>query len=101
MAEHPSDDVHIASFIVQVMPDQRAELERFRATVTGLETQPEDPVAPVQCVVICEGPDPGFILDRMDAIEQRPGVIGCTLVYHELMTSQEADQQLIAETRST
>ncbi|SFR67402.1 periplasmic nitrate reductase chaperone NapD [Marinobacter daqiaonensis] len=92
-----SPEVHIASFIVHFHNAQRDSLERFLKAEADLEVQPSDPPGDGRLVVVCEGPHQGHILDRMDAIEQVPGVLGCSLVYHEVMSAREAEQELISE----
>ena len=100
MPEHKPDELHIASFIVHFHDRQRQHLDRYLASQEGLEGQPEDPAGPGKRVVVCEGPNPGYILDRMDEIEDLEGVLGCSMVYHEVMDTREADQQMITEVKS-
>lgn len=101
-----SDDVHIASYIVQVRPEKKAALLEFIRSnpalecLAGGEAGSEDTQemegTEGKLVLVAEAPDQGRILDDMDALEQQPGVLACTLVYHEVMTRAEADHELIA-----
>lgn len=102
-SEQDSHDVHIASYIVQVRPQSKAALLEFIRSNPALEClaggdhQAEVPSGTEgKLVLVAEAPDQGRILDDMDALEQQPGVLACTLVYHEVMTRAEADQELIA-----
>ena len=100
MADTDSTEVHIASFIVHFHDQQRHDLDHYLAQADCLEGQPEDPAGVGKRVVVCEGPHPGYILDRMEEIEHLPGVLGCSMVYHEVMDTREADQQMITEVKS-
>lgn len=101
MPDQPKPEVHIASFIVHFHP---ADAEAIALALRGMEgiepLPPEEPRVPGKQVVICEAPDQGRILDHMDSIGQLPGVVGCSLVYHEVMSALEADQQMITEVKS-
>lgn len=100
MTEKRLPEVHIASFIVHHQPGQDEAIELALSQMQGVEPQQGELVGAGKRVVICEAPDQGHILDHMDAIEQLPGVYGCSLVYHEVMSSLEADQQMITEVKS-
>ncbi|WP_372957661.1 chaperone NapD [Marinobacter sp.] len=100
MTEAASDEVHIASFIVHYQPGQDDELTLALNAMAQVEPQPADSAGAGKRVVICEGPHQGHILDQMEAIERLPGVYGCSLVYHEVMSAREADQQMITEVKS-
>lgn len=91
-------EVHIASFIVHFHETHRPALEQFLGTRHDLEIMPVEPPASGRLVVVCEASHQGDILDRMDLIERVPGVLGCSMVYHEVMTDREAEQQLISKT---
>lgn len=98
-----SGDVHIASYIVQVRPEKKAALLEYilsnpalECLAGGAEDTQEMEGTEGKLVLVAEAPDQGRILDDMDALEQQPGVLACTLVYHEVMTRTEADQELIA-----
>lgn len=102
-SEQPPDDIHIASYIVHVRPEEKAALLEFIRSNRALECRAGDEDgaegsenAEGKLVLVAEAPDQGRILDDMDALEQQPGVLACTLVYHEVMTRAEADHELIA-----
>lgn len=90
-----STEIHIASFIIHFHPRHRADLEQFLAAGHNLDAEPENASDQGKWVVVCEETDAGAVLDQMAAIEALPGVFGCSLVYHEVMSPQEADQRLI------
>ncbi len=100
MPDQPKPEVHIASFIVHCRPADAEAITLALQGMEGIEPLPAESEAPGKQVVICEAPDQGRILDHMDSIEQLPGVVGCSLVYHEVMSALEADQQMITEVKS-
>lgn len=100
MSDQLTPEVHIASFIVHFHPAEAGTVIRALESMEGIEPLAAESEAPGKQVVICEAPDQGHILDHMDSIEQLPGVVSCTLVYHEVMSALEADQQMITEVKS-
>lgn len=84
------NDIHIASLVVHVQP---AELARFKAWANA-QPQLELPAASPEgkVVLVTETRDQHAILAEIDRIERQPGVLSCTLVYHEVMSPEEADE---------
>ncbi|MET4027176.1 nitrate reductase NapD [Marinobacter sp. MBR-99] len=98
MHESPNAEIHIASFLVHVRPESLdAVLELLEAT-PGLEEGTRDPLG--KLVVLAEGTSHQDLLNAMELVESAPGVLECILVYHEVMSPEEARQQLIAKGQS-
>lgn len=101
MPEPASDELHIASFVVHFRPDDRDALDWHLSGCPELDVQVEDPTSAGKMVVVSEAPHQGEILDQMEAIESLQGVLGCSMVYHETMSTREADQQMITGVSSS
>lgn len=93
MHDQTPDEIHVASFLVHVRPDQLAELTNVLAATPGLEEGTQDSSG--KLVVLAEGACHQDLLEAMELIESIAGVLDCILVYHEVMSAQEAKQQLI------
>ncbi|GGX38764.1 chaperone NapD [Saccharospirillum salsuginis] len=99
MTEHNNkhrhnDELHIASLIVHVKPEHVEPLLESMNDDPTLEVHATDPAGKV--VVVCEHKHHRAILDTVERLEHTPGVLGCVLVYHEVMEAREAGQELIA-----
>lgn len=92
-------EVHIASYLVHVQPGSEALVLEWIARNPALECRVSG--AGGKLVVVAEAPDQGRILDDMHDLEQQPGVLACTLVYHEVMSATEAAQTLIQTETAT
>ncbi len=84
-----SIDVHIASLVVHVQPSHYGSLLAWLDQQPDLERHASDPSGKI--VLVLEAASQHPIMATIDRIQEQPGVLGCTLVYHELMTQQEAD----------
>lgn len=93
MHEQERDELHVASFLVHVRPEQLAVVTDLLAATPGLEEGTKDPMG--KLVVLAEGASLQDLLAAMELIESVPGVLECILVYHEVMSAEEAKQQLI------
>lgn len=86
-------EIHIASLIVHVQPAQQTAL---RAMITGhgaLELHADE--ADGKLIVVAEADDRPAVMALISLIEAQPGVLGCKMVYHEIVDESEIDQQLI------
>jgi len=104
MTEHnnkkpKNDELHIASLIVHVKPEHYEPLLASLNDDPTLEIHATDPAGKV--VVVCEHRHHRAILDTVEQLEHSPGVLGCVLVYHEVMDASEAGQELIAHNATT
>lgn len=93
MHEQEQEELHVASFLVHVRPERLAEVTDLLAATPGLEEGTKDPAG--KLVVLAEGACAQDLLAAMELIESVPGVLECILVYHEVMSVEEAKQQLI------
>ncbi|GGC80622.1 chaperone NapD [Marinobacter halophilus] len=93
MHEQERDELHVASFLVHVRPEQLTAVISLLAITSGLEEGTTDPSG--KLVVLAEGACHQDLLAAMELIESVPGVLDCILVYHEVMSVEEAKQQLI------
>ncbi len=91
-----TDVLHITSLLVHVRPDDCRAVARWLARQPGCEVSAEDPAG--KLVLVMESPDERRILAMIDAIQQRPGVLGASLVYHEQLDPDTADDPQEAPT---
>lgn len=92
-AQPVGEEVHIASYLVHVQPGSEGPVLDAIVRNPALECRVQGTGG--KLVVVAEAPDQGRILDDMHDLEQQPGVLACTLVYHEVMSGAEAAQTLI------
>lgn len=76
------DEIHIASLIVHVRPDCRAAARALLAASPGIEIHGEDNEG--RLVIVVETATEAGILTHMAAINEIPGIIATSLVYHEI-----------------
>ncbi|WOD12016.1 chaperone NapD [Pseudomonas sp. NyZ704] len=88
-----SEELHIASMILHVLPAHLPNLTAWAEGQSDLEIRASSPEGKV--VVVIEKPHQQDILSVIDDAEQQPGVLSCTLVYHEVMSPAEGDQELL------
>lgn len=92
-ASKPSSEVHIASVIVHAKAGQSEALFDYLERSPQLDVHADTPEG--KQVLTMEGSHYQDLLAHIDAIESLPGVLSCTLVYHEVMSTREADQEMI------
>ena len=85
-----SDELHITSLVVHVVPDAMAEVEQQLGAVEGLHLHGSHPSG--KLVITLEAPWAGVILDRVSQIERIPGVINASLVYQHAESWQSLNQ---------
>lgn len=97
MNPNPTDEVHIASFVVQHRADASDALTAHVAAATDMEIAL---AGEIRSVVLCECADQYAILDRIDALRALPGVLNVALVYHHAEPRDALDASLspISET---
>lgn len=98
MPEKPTNELHIASFIVHCWPDHLAAIKAEIDLAEGLETGAESPEG--KLVVVAEGSNQARLLETVELLESQPGVLECILVYHELMSAAEAGHEMIDLTQT-
>ncbi|WP_355661104.1 chaperone NapD [Halomonas salifodinae] len=82
--------LHIASLLVQARPQRLAEVAAWLGRRPGVELGAEDPAG--KLVVVVESEAEAAILGLIDALQQRPGVLGAALIYHQVLDAASADQ---------
>ena len=92
-------EIHIASMIIHVLPAHLHALTAWVETQSDLEVRLSSPEGKV--VLVIERPHQQEILGVIDDAEQQPGVLSCTLVYHEVMRDNEGDQELVPHVTAT
>ncbi|WP_409525420.1 chaperone NapD [Nitrincola sp. MINF-07-Sa-05] len=83
-------ELHIASFVAHVRPESLKDFLSWTHAQPELEVPAQNEQGKVILVTECTSQQ--TVLATIDNIEQRPGVLGCTLVYHEVMDQQDADK---------
>lgn len=89
MPDAPPASLHITSLLVHVRPDDCRAVADWLARQPGCEVSAEDPSGKLVLVMECH--DERRILSTIDLIQQRPGVLGAALVYHEQLDPESAD----------
>jgi len=78
--------LHIASLLVHCQPEQLAAVRANLARLPDLELHQSS--AAGKQVVVLEARDEAAILERLQAIQQLPGVLNAALIYHELLDTE-------------
>lgn len=84
------ETLHIASCLVHVDPSRCREVADWLIRQPGCEVSAEDPAG--KLVVVMESHCESRILELIDSVQQRPGVFGAALVYHQLLDPDTADE---------
>ena len=74
-----TDELHIASLVVHVVPDTLRQVEKALAQVDSGAVHGTHPDG--KLVVTLEGPSAAFIMDQIAKIREIQGVINVSLVY--------------------
>ncbi len=88
-----SEEIHIASMIVHVLPEHLQALQRWIESQPDVEIRADSPQG--KLVLVVERAHQREILGVIDDVEQQTGVLSCTMVYHEVMKQSEGDQELV------
>ncbi|MGE8502191.1 MAG: chaperone NapD [Pseudomonas sp.] len=80
------ETVHIASLLIHIRPELLNAVKTNLRQLDGLELHQESPQG--KLVVVLETTHERHILDRIDQINNLPGVLNAALVYHELLTPE-------------
>lgn len=80
------ETVHIASLLIHIRPELLDAVKTNLRQLDGLELHQENPQG--KLVVVLETTHERHILDRIDQINNLPGVLNAALVYHELLTPE-------------
>ncbi len=74
-----TDEIHIASLVVHVMPQALSRVEQGLAGVVDAQVHGTHPDG--KLVVTLEGPNASAIMDKVAQIQQIAGVLNVSLVY--------------------
>lgn len=88
---HPQGEVHIAGLVLYPLPDYTDVLRHSitaRPSVTLEQGQAE------KWVLVLEAYDLPSLSAEVELIGLLPGVLSCVLVYHEVLSTAEAEQFL-------
>jgi nitrate reductase NapD len=85
-----TDELHIASFIVQALPDSLAGVAAIVRSLPAAEIAASEGG---KLIVLIEAPTSRGVMDVVDALRALPGVLAVNLVYHHA----EARELLIEE----
>ncbi len=85
-----SESIHVSSLIIHVQPGHLAELQQWLESQSGVEVRGSDPAGKIVAVMESLGERP--ILEIIEQAEARPGTLNANLVYHEIISAEEADQ---------
>ncbi len=83
-------ETHISSIVVHVRPDCQAAASARIAALAGAEIHGESSEG--KLVVVLETPSEGDILAHITAINDMPGIVATSLIYHEIDSSPPPEE---------
>ncbi|MDQ2076723.1 chaperone NapD [Marinimicrobium sp. ABcell2] len=93
IATEPAEpELHIASLVVHTRPEKMAEVKQWLLQQPNVEIHAEDERG--KLVVVTEHERAQPILDLIDQAHDLPGVANAALVYHEILTELESQEEL-------
>lgn len=92
-------ELHISSLIVQVRPDRAQDVASALARIDGLDLQQW--VGAGKLIVTLETAGTHEIMQRLETINDLPGVISSALVYHQWEHDNEAESETDHETHTS
>jgi len=84
----PADQVHISSLVVHVRPECCAEASTRIAALAGVEIHGASETG--KLVVVLETAHESDILTQINLINEMPGIITTSMIYHEIDIAEEA-----------
>ena len=78
------NEVHISSLVVHVSPEHLDEIKPKIEAFENAEIYGDSPEGKI--IVVLETENQGFITDTIDAINNLPNVLSTVLVYHQIET---------------
>ncbi len=94
----PPQQLHIASLIAHVRPEQLVALREWLndKTSTVIHAEIHAETAQGKLVIVTECEEEKAIADFLDALRGQPGVVNAALVYHEYISAQDlADEHQV------
>ncbi|MFQ3789499.1 chaperone NapD [Halomonas sp. A29] len=86
------DNVHISSLVAQVKPQSIDTIKAQCSAREGVEIPAVDPVG--KLVVLLELPSQRHIVDFIDWLQEREGVISVSMVYHHVESRLALEQEV-------
>ncbi len=80
-------EAHISSLLVQVSPEHLSQTQKLISDFKEAEIYGVSEVGKI--VVVLETQAEGFISDIIEKINNMPGVLGATMVYHQIDSEPE------------
>lgn len=84
-----SNELHVTSLIVQVIPEQMAAV---RQAIMQMENAELSVNNEVKLVVVLEGPSQKSLMTDIEAINALPGVLSAAMVYHQSEVLEEGER---------
>ncbi|GIU53462.1 sorbose reductase [Shewanella sp. KT0246] len=82
-------EIHVTSLIVQVQPEQMAEVRQKIMAMKNAELSVNNEM---KIVVVIEGPTQRSLMDDISTINAIPGVLTATMVYHQSEELEEGEE---------
>lgn len=86
-----SDELHITSLVVHVLPGRSADIHTAIGNLTDAQIHGSDNG---KLVVTLEAPTAGAILDQVSLLQQTPGVIGVAMVYQHVESLESMNAEV-------
>ena len=86
-----AEELHISSIVVQARPEAADDIARAIERMRGAEIHQR--VAASKLIVTLETGNTADILQRMERINDLPGVVSTALVYHQWEPVSEAESE--------
>lgn len=86
------EKVHISSLIVQIMPQNIDALKAQCLAYERVEIPAVDPAG--KLIVLIEAPSQRHIVDFIDWLQQREGVLSVSMVYHHTESIAELEREV-------
>ncbi|GGP56395.1 MULTISPECIES: chaperone NapD [Shewanella] len=84
-----NSELHVTSLIVQVQPEQMAEVRQKIMAIKNAELSANNDV---KLVVVVEGTSQKSLMDDISTINAIPGVLSATMVYHQSEELEEGEK---------
>ncbi|MFW3615761.1 chaperone NapD [Billgrantia antri] len=84
--------VHISSLVVQLQPERIEEVSRHYQAHPGVEVHATDPCG--KMVLVLETAGQREIVTFIEGLQQAPGVLSVSLVYHHAESADELDREM-------
>ncbi|WP_394201980.1 chaperone NapD [Shewanella waksmanii] len=83
-----SNELHVTSLVVQVQPEQMAQV---RQAIMKMEKADLSVNNEVKLVVVLEGSSQKELMDGIETINRLPGVLSAAMVYHQSEVLEEGE----------